>query len=226
MALIKVKARQTTGIERVSEGQDVYLKAFRDGTLTVADLIAAWSFEGKVFCANAGTITTPITFGAGSIDSGEYDLHVSVPSDKVIFPLSLRIKMEAYGTTAIFETMACYGTGSTCGAGTTITPVNVNTGSSNASSCTITAAATTTSGVAFTGKYVEFFRDGLQKVATTATGDDDSARSGETFPWYAKNEGIMRQVGPSAQLAVFAAAQAGTGFIIFEYAELLSATVL
>jgi hypothetical protein len=218
MALIKAKARQNTAIERVTEGNDTYLKSLRDGTLTVANFIAALSLEGRVFTANVGTATSPVTFGAGGLDATEFDLHVSVPAGSVIIPLELRVVMEAFGTAAINEILMIAGGGSTCGAGTAITPVSSNVNMGRSSSCTVTSAATATSGVAITTNVRELYRDGSPIAITIAT--VGQVRVPNVFLWRATDSGILDVVGPSQQVAVLAAANAGTGFITLKYVEL------
>ncbi len=223
MALIKAKGQQTTSVSRGSEGADVYLKALRSGELTVADMIAALSLEGRIFTANAGTATTPITFGAGGLSTTEFDLHVAVPASSVIIPLELRVYMEVFGTALLLEVAMISGKGSTVGAGTAITPVSSNTNSGRISACTVTAASTTTSGVYFTSEEKEIYRDGATLSITVAT--VGQIRTPTTYIWKAKDSGILDVVGPSAQLAVFAASQAGTGFISLKYAELPATSV-
>ncbi len=221
MALTKAKGRQTTSVGAVSEGADVYLKALRDGTLTMADWTAALSLEGRIFTANVGSATTPATFGSGGLDTAEFDLHIAVPASVVIIPLSLLITMEAYGTILLFEACLISGKGSTCGAGTAITPVSSNTNAGITSACTVTSVATATSGVYMTTEVKEIWRANIQGISLTkATNSGGQAALPDTFFWRAKDDGILDVVGPSAQLAVFAASQAGTGMIILKYAEL------
>ncbi len=70
-----------------------------------------------------------------------------------------------------------------------------------------------------TSNVVEFWRSGIAKVATVATGDDDSNRGGETYEWSARQSGLMPVLTPGSRLNVFAAGQATTGFIQAYYAE-------
>ncbi len=220
MAVIKGTARQTTSVERVSEGAEAYLKMLRDGTVGIADLIAQWSLEGRIFTANSGTATSPATFGAGGLDTTEFDLHIAVPSSKVIIPLELIVNMEAYGTASLCEICMISGTGSTTGAGTAITPISSNVNAGITSACTIVASPTATSGVYFTSNVKEIYRSGVQLAITIAT--VAQIRIPDKFYWRAMDSGILDVVGPTQQLAVYAAAQAGTGMIALKYAELPS----
>ena len=221
----------TTGIiPSVFDKDDAYSKiqGTRDGAIFGMDWALARSFEGRVYCANGGTVTTPITFGAGSIDSTEPDFFISVPDGTTIVPLEIRVKMEAYGTTAIFELMAAVGTGGSAGtdtdlvAGTTI--CNLRSDAPNASLCSI-GVASNAGATYMTTNISEFWREGCTKVATVSTGDDDSSRLGETWVWNAKEKGFAPVLIGASQLMVFAASEAGTGFITVIYAEFPSTRV-
>lgn len=215
MALLKGKARQSTAVETVGEGVDVYLKALRDGSMSAADVVTGWSLEGRVFTINAGTVTTPITFGAGDITETEHDCLVTANSGFQLVPLSIQLCMEAYGTTAIFQYMAKVGAGATAGAGTSVTPECTNRAIDRGSSATCTVAATVTSGVGMTSGH-EFWRGGSQKTVTRAT-VTEALQDPMNFYWSWKNDGILH-VG--SQIAIYAASQAGTGFIVLTYAEI------
>lgn len=221
MAILKAKGQQTTSLERQSEGADVYLKALRDGTLSVASWIGALSLEGRVFTANAGSATTYTTFGAGGLDESEFDLHVAVPASVVIIPLDLRICFEAYGTALLVECNLESGSGSAAGAGTTITPVSSNINAGITSACTVIGASV--DGTAITINLKEIWRADRQIVITTAT--VAQIREQEVFTWHAKDSGILDIVGPSQQLGVHASAATGTGFICLKYAELPASAV-
>lgn len=223
MAILKGKAAQST-VTRQNEGDDVYIKALRDGTMGVADWIATLSLEGRVFTVNAGTATTPVTFGAGGLSTTEFDLHVAVPSTKCIIPLELRVVMEAMGTAAINEILMIAGGGSTCGAATSLTPYSSNPNSGLTSGCTVGGYATTTSGVAISTNLREIYRDGSPLAITIAT--VGQIRVPHVFVWSALQSGVLDVIGPSQQLAVFAAANAGTGFITLKYAELPSTALV
>ena len=65
-----------TGIQPdTTTADDIYQKTqgTRDGAIWTADWVLARCAEGRVFVANAGTVTTPVTFGAGDIDADGID---------------------------------------------------------------------------------------------------------------------------------------------------------
>ena len=219
-----------TGIQPdTAMADDIYQKTqgTRDGAIWTADWVLARCAEGRVFVANAGSATTPITFGAGDIDPTEMDLFISVPSGTTIGILDVVIQMEAYGTVLLFEAMAKIGTGGTVGAGTSVTPRNLRSDAPFTSNCTITAAATATSGVALTGP--EFFRAGHKLVVDAVTATTSAgALLPRKFAWNHKDAGYIPIVvgGTGTGCAVYAASQAGTGFIIVTYVEIPSTRIV
>jgi len=217
-----------TGIQPdTATADDIYQKTqgTRDGAIWTADWVLARCTEGRVFAANVGTVTTPVEFGAGIIDEDEFDLHIAVPSGTTIGILSIEVVMEVVGTNALMEVMAKIGTGSTCGAGTAITPRNLRSDAPFTSNCTITSAATATSGVQLTG--AEFMRYVVAKTITAATSGTNAALQPRRFTWNHKDAGyIPIVVGASgAACGVFAGAQAGQGFITVIYVEVPSTRI-
>lgn len=211
----------------VADGDNIYLKnqGTRDGAIFTADWVLARVAEGRVFAANAGTLTAPITFGAGALDSTEYDLFVSVPSGTTIGILELEVHMETFGTDAIMEILGISGTGGTTGAGTSITVRNLRTDAPFTTNCTVTAAATATSGVAITG--VEFFREGRARVKTITTfGSTGGPTQQQHFKWNHKDSGYLPIVVGAGQVGVYAASQAGTGFIKLIWVEMPSTRIV
>ncbi len=220
-----------TGVSSVTrpDGDDSFraLRTQRDGALFTSDWVTGLALEGRVFQANAGSVTPPVTFGAGDIDTTEPDLDISVPAGTLVIPLSITVHMEAFGTTAIFEGMASAGTGGAQGTATAITTTNLRADAPNSSNVTAVAASNADA-TYMTTNISEFWRFGAQKVATTGTGDDDSNRLGETFVWTAAGSGvwpILYSASTTSRLNVFAASQAGTGFILCTYAELPAAAI-
>ncbi len=217
MSTFKGQVNQTTSVVAGTEGAAKFVKLLRDGTLTTAGWIAALSLEGRVFTANAGTYTTPITFNGGALVTTEFDLHVAVPTSTIIIPLELMVSFDTYGTVSLVEIVMTSGKGSVIGSGgTAVVPVCSNTNTGNISTCTIAYVAA--AGTAFTSEVKEIYHNSRSDVITTST--VAQIREQERFTWCAMDSGIIDVVGPSAQLAVFAASVSGTGFICFKYAEL------
>lgn len=198
-----------------------------DGSLVLTSPEQAYANAGRVFVVNAGTGTTPITFGAGTIDTTEPDLDLEVPLGaqvKVVL-LEIHIQMEAFGSDALFEGMAAVGLGGVFGTtgGTAITPANARTDRPYNSVCRAIGNVDASAATYMTSNVFEIFRFGLEKVATVGTGDDDSNRLGNSYTWSARQSGVYPYLianGAVARLNVFASGQAGTGFIRCVYAEL------
>jgi len=223
MAKIIGNARQTTAVVRNSEGTaENYLRLLRDGTVGIADLIAQWSLEGRIFTASAGAATTPVTFGSSTLDVLEHDLHVLVPSSVVIIPLEWTINFDIYGTIQVVECALQYGIGSVAGtADLTDTPISSNANTGLTSACTVKFSCAT--GTNLTTVVNEFWHDGIQLGISAASAT--VIRSQTKFSYRAMDSGVLQVIGPSQQLIGYASAQAGTGFTRFVYAELPVASV-
>lgn len=209
-----------------SDGVQIAPWYTRDGSAVVTPLEFGWAAEGNVFVANAGSATTPITFGAGSIDTTEPDFDLLLPagSQLAIVPLEIQINFETFGTDLLVEGMASIGLGgaqSSTGA-TAVTPRALRLDKPKAS--VTTCYSNVDAGATYmTQEVSEIFRFSIQKAATTGTGDDDSNRLGEIFTWRAREAGvypIMTATALGARLNVFGGAQAGTGFIRVVFAEI------
>lgn len=225
MSQFESTTQQTTAVERKSEGVAKLVRMLRDGTLAVADFFAALSFEGLVFTVNVGTLTSPVTFNAGGLVATEFDLHVAVPAGVVIIPLELQIGFEAYGSTLLLECCMLSGGGSVIGTtSTAVTPVSSNVNLGKVTSCTCRQVSD--AGTALTTNIKEIWRHNEQKVVTLATVTDIRDTISYVKRWCAKDSGVYDIVGPSQQLAIYASAQAGTGFICLKYAELPSSFVV
>ena len=219
MALIKAKARQTSAISVGSEGDDVYARALRDGTILSADWILAQTIRGRLMCAQAGVLTTAITWTATAAnDQTKPAMFLDVPSGTTIFPLEISLNMEAYGTNAIFECAAVTGSGGVSAGGTAMTITNMRSDAPYASLCTGTSDIT--GGTACTTNVNEFWKSGLQKAITVSTAVANVANSGKDFyefAWRYKDGLFCPIVVGAGQLMVTQGSQAGTGFgrIIF-----------
>jgi len=221
MPLMKTKARKTSALTRESEGNDVFLRALRDGTLVMASFVEAMCLEGRVFSVNSGTITSPGSHGDASIDSTEADLMVLAPDGTTIVPLEIVIQMEAYGADGIFEAMLACGLGGTLGTDQDLTPTNINTGSGRTSNCTAGGESAADS-VYHTSRVMELSRWGAAKAVTVGTADDDSTVPPPNFIWRAKDEGYFPIIVGAGGFSVYAAASTTTGFIMARWLEVPS----
>ena len=220
--------RATSAVTRgTDDDQWMAARGSRDGSMFTADWVLAHCLEGRAFVANAGTATTPITFGSTGLDTTEFDLHVAVPANTTIIPIELAVQVETWGTVYLAEIVAGSGSGSVTGAGTTVTPKNLRSDAPNTSNCTITSAATGTSGTAFTTNYVEWFRAGYTKAVTQTTA---AGFGGGTVPmgfkWSYMDRGYAPIVVGTSQIGVWVSCQAATGFITLVYIEVPSNAIV
>ncbi len=144
MALVKGKGRQSTAVSRGSEGDDVFIRALRDGSLVMADWKQALILEGKAFTVTVGALTTPITGGGQGtiIDLDQPDFLLSIPSGTSIMPIRIEVNIqqpllaadadEVEVLLAVDQDKAWDATGTWT---TTPTIYNYNTLRSNASVC-------------------------------------------------------------------------------------------
>lgn len=73
-------------------------RGLRDGSLVTASYIEALAAEGRVYSANMGTVTTPITFLITA--ANRPDAWIRVPSGTTILPLKISVAIEAMAGTA------------------------------------------------------------------------------------------------------------------------------
>lgn len=223
VANIKGKAKQTTSVERKSEGSEIEIRTTRDGALVSVPWYQALVLEGRVFLAYYGSASTAVTLDASWANT-DPDISIDVPDGITILPLVVDVVMEAYGSTALFETMTlCSKTLGAKSAGTAFTPINLNTRSGYGSDCLVYTAPTITSG--YTTGAFEIYRACVSKIATLATGDDDSSRLDHHYTWSAFKEGFAPVLQGEASLSTWATAQTTSGYLKIIWAELPSAAV-
>lgn len=145
MAIVKAKARQDAAVTRVSEGEDTYLRAMRDGSLIKADWKQALILEGRGFMFTVGALSTPVVGGgaaATAIDADGPDFLVGIPTGTSIMPLYIEVCLsQGIGTgddneidiliAVDQDTMAA----SSMGTSTAEVIYNMNTLHSNSSNC-------------------------------------------------------------------------------------------
>ncbi len=216
----------TSAVDRVTaDDQYLAVQGTRDGAIYTADWFRARAFEGRMFVANGGTGTSPISFSTGNIDTTEPDLWVSVPLGTTIIPVEIVIKFETWGTAALLEIMASTGTGgSYSSGGTAVTPKNLRADAIVTSGCTIYSAVDASGVTYMTTNVAEFYRDGLQSALTIAT--VTSYGQPETYKWNALTSAVQPIVTGAGQLAIFCPSQTGSGFINFTYVEVPSTSII
>ncbi len=196
--------------------------ATRDGAMFSADWYLKQLMRGNIHQVAGGAtnqgITDPATWGAGALDSTEFDLLVEVPVKTTIIPLSWEITMEKFGATGLLEILLAWGTGAISG-GTdlTLVPVNQNTGAGNKSALTNNIVANAAAAGTGLTKEGEIWRGGLQLVEDIAA--NDNAAWPSNFSWKATGPGDLYIIEGAKFIAGYIAAIGGTGFQKFTWAE-------
>lgn len=221
--------RGVTGTSSVSrataDGHVMDLRMTRDGTPFTAEWVLGLCMEGRVFCGQAGLLTTPITWTATAVnDQTKPAMFLSVPSGTTVIPLEISLYMEAYGTSAQFECEALTGTGAVSAGGSACAITNMRTDAPFTSNCTMTSDIT--GGTAPTANISAFWRDGEQFAITKSAGSATVAVH-DPIKWVWKWTDSLYVpviVGP-AQLLVTQGSQAGTGFGKIIFVEIPSTSV-
>ena len=218
---IRVKSQQSSP-EVPKDGTTRPVVGTRDGAIFSADWYTKQLMRGKIFQVAGGAtdqgITDPGTFGAGALDSDEFDLLVTVPANTTIIPLGWTVVMEKFGSTGLLELLLAWGTGAVSG-GTdlTLVPVNQNTGSGNVSALTNNIVALAADGGTALTKQGEIHRDGLQLVEDIAA--NDNAAWPNRFQWKAQSPDDLYIIEGAKLIAGWIASVGGTGFQKFTWAE-------
>ena len=209
------------------EGQDRQARSNRRGELVVANNLDQFISDGRVFTINIGTGTAPATF-AGAYVATTPDAYIYVPNGTTIIPLAIRVMYEAVGTESTMEIVATASvTGDSSAGGTALTAYPMRLDNPRTSACTATAAGTVTS--PNSGTFFDFWRYMRPLTDTVATTEND--RHALVFEWSAFTAPAPRIVGTTAGtggscLALWAASQAGTGFIEVTWVEVPSTSVV
>ncbi len=179
--LIQLRTGQTTITgETTTDGDLIFGRATRDGSLFTAPWIMGLVMQGKVFQAQVGSFLTPIVGGgAGTIpDADQPEFGMTVPTGTTILPLAIKVQALAPLITTdshyTLITAAADLSGAASLTGTwanTITPVNCLTGCGVSSLCTVKSVASADMTVAPTESLVlakETFNTDVQGTAADA----------------------------------------------------------
>lgn len=217
---IEIAVRKATTPQVDVSGMTGSLWAGRDGALITQSWISAKALEGKLFGVNGGAGSTVITF-AGAYDADAPDLHIHIPYGTTIIPVYLEVIFEAVGTEATIEIIGlASSTGDSSVTGTAATIKNMRIGG-KASGCVATAAVDAAGCTdPNAGSYLEFWKFQRPLTDTVAIGEND--RIALVHTWSALTSPapiIAGSSGTGSALCVYAASQAGTGFITAMWVE-------
>lgn len=200
--------------------------ASRDGALITKSWLDAKITEGRVFGVNGGAGSTVITF-AGAYDADAPDMYLYIPNGTTIIPISIEVIFEAVGTEATLEVIGlASSTGDSSVTGTAKTIHNLRIGG-GASGCVATAAIDAAGCTdPNSGSFLEFWKYQVPLVDTVASTEND--RNHLVFTWSALQRPapiIAGSPGTGSALCVYAASQAGTGFITVTWVEMPSTDI-
>src|SRR3990167_8438223 len=133
-------------LEMGSSSDFNFALGLKDGSTVSVPWVQAMVLKGRVFHAYVGSATTPVTLDA-SYAATDPDISLDVPDGTAIIQLMVRVIIEAYGTTALFETFTlCSKTLAAASAGTLFLPINMATRQGNGSACKVYVGPTVTDG--------------------------------------------------------------------------------
>ena len=209
---IRAQVRTNTIPRLGADGVVTDLRATRDGSLNTADWFQAMVREGRVYCAQAGLLTTEITWTATATnDQTKPAMFIDVPTGTTITPIEISVYFEAFGTSAQMEIEAITGTGGVSAGGTAMVITNMRSDAPDTSVCTATSDVT--GGTACTANVNAFWRDGAQFAITKTAGSATvAATDPNKFVWRFTDSMVAPVVVGPGQLMVTQGSNAGTGF--------------
>ena len=221
MAIVKGTGQQTTAIQRLSEGADVYLRALRDGTMIAADWKQAAVMGGYGFHSQVGAFGVGATGGGtGSIiDIDQPELLISIPNGTAVLPLRFTVAVvpgamnQATDETEILIAVDQDKADDASGTAASRTPSNLNTLCGKTSVCTVTSEYTTNT----TAPVLD-----LELAHAVIVADTDGTPA--NFVWSELNLLYEPEVppiinGPAMILVYFGGTVNATGFISASWLE-------
>ncbi len=196
------------------DGSPIGARGLRDGSLVTADYLEALAAEGRIFTANMGSVTTPLTFLITA--ANRPDAWIRVPSATAILPLKATVVLESMAGTAteIDVRIAQNDIGNGTSSAATVGPLSHRSDSPITSNCTARQLATADT-TAETNP--------LSVYRKTFIRADDAGSD-------AKGAEITREMmgfpvligGASWEVFIAATTTQATGFVIMTWAELPS----
>lgn len=135
--VVKSPSRNTSDSDAMK-----FLRGTRDGVAFTADYFENLAMQGRIFTANMGSVTTPLTFLATA--ANRPDAWIRVPSGTAILPIMANVVLEgATGTVTEIDVRICandIGNGTSTAA--SVGPLALRTDSPVSSLCTARQLAT------------------------------------------------------------------------------------
>ena len=171
MADLRIKRAVSSVAHGNSDGTMVDVRGTRDGAMFTASWLTALALEGRCFCMNTATASSPDTFTTAYAATTP-DAYIYVPPGTSIIPVNIEVVFEDTDYEAAVDVIALLSSTSDSSPGnTSVTIHNMRTDDPIQSNCT---AAATVDGVGSTplaGNFLEFWR------GSAGFQDDDFSRS-------------------------------------------------
>src|SRR3990167_245642 len=203
-----------TSVPANAEAAAVDLRVNRRGELVTMPWYTSLVLEGKVFTANAGTISAPVTLVGTAIVVRRPQLAVKVPSSStIIIPLYMALYFETQGGAGVNEVaFSCTANDILRTNGTAITPVNMLRGSTASTACEVDSIYSGDS-AAYTSA-LEFYRSGYPTDASL------TLTPRPLYEWSYLVQGNAPVIkGPASLIISSGAATSQTGFVTITWAE-------
>lgn len=197
---------------KTSDGHLVLPRADREGVLAVMDSFDILAREGRVFGANMGSVTTPLTFLITA--ANRPDGWIRVPSGTTIFPIAVHVALEDFaGTDTEIDVRFCQndiGNGTSSAA--TVGPLSLRTDAPIGSSCLARQLATGDTTTETNPMTL------WRATVSTASAAGNDAAAYNTVSRSAMGYPVL--VGPATwEVFVAATTTQATGYLVFQWAE-------
>lgn len=203
-----------TPLRATSDNQWLAARGLRGGELVDASIYEALAMEGRVFTANMGSVTTPLTFLITA--ANRPDAWIRVPSGTTILPLNCYVALESMAGTAteIDVRVAQNDIGNGTSSAATVGPLSNRTDAAITSNCTARQLATGDT-TAETNPFSLYRRSYIR--ADDAGSDFKGIEIDRAKMGYPVLVG-----GASWEVFVAATTTQATGFVVMQWAELPS----
>lgn len=197
------------------DGHKKLIRMMRDGSVSMADFLQMLAFEGRVFGANFGSETGPLTLNT-VYDQDQPDVVLRIPDGTAVVPIAVHCALEVSSGTvnemSIVVVQNDIGSGTSSAA--TAGPLSLRTDAPITSNCVARMTYTANSS-AFTNP-LEVYRFG-QELATAA-----GAFAPGTVSWVPDVKPVI--IGPASLVVAFeSTTTALQGFVQMFWAELKEA---
>ena len=218
---IRGRVAVDANVQNTADGFPADARAFLDGTLGAMPWELLKTFEGKVYQIQIGDENDAVN-STTTIDDQLVWAVVDVPSaSTIIIPVRAEVHIATFTTATLVNAMLEVDNGKVRydSTGTAFTPLNLHTGSSNASACSAYVNTSTTAGVTVAAKTSS---GSLEIARMVFTEDAITTSSGDEKAFIYANDPCPPIIqGPASLLLHFGATTADvTGFGLIKWIEL------